>query len=127
MSNLTKISERLEIEASRPKNKEQPGKWLAISENDGYAAARILVPSVRTRIAELLGETFFIAFPNRDFLVAWSRDYAYHLKFAARVKEDFESRNHPLSPDVFIGTAKGVREASLGELTSAVQFDWGKE
>lgn len=127
LRNLARISEGLALEADRPGNPELPGKWLAISEKDGYAAARILVPAVRARIAELLGETFFFALPNRDFLVAWSRDFAHHLDFMSRVKQDFESRTHPLSPEIFIGSATEVREATAAELTSAVQFDWGED
>ncbi len=127
LANLTSIAATLELGATPPEDPELPGAWLSISEDDGYAAARVVVPSVRARIAELLGETYFIAFPNRDFLVAWSRDFAFHLDFMTRVREDFESRHHPLSPDVFIGSATEIREATAAELASGVRFGWSDD
>ncbi len=120
LHNLEKISAQLNIQAQRPKDPSLPGKWLSIAVNDGYAAARILLPSVRKRIVELLGDNYFIAFPNRDFLIAWSNDFANHMEYMAQVEKDFKSRHHPLSPEIFIGNAQGVRKASASELTAVI-------
>jgi|GEM_PF-5825971 len=127
LENLSARSGSLEIESQPPSDPDLAGRWLSIDTKDGFAAARILLPKVRKKISEELGETFFVAFPNRDFLVAWSRDFAYHLDFVERVQSDFESRPHPLSPEVYIGSADGVHEASLAEFASGVQFDWGDD
>jgi hypothetical protein len=127
LDNLAASSADLKVEAEAPEDTELPGLWLAIAEGDGYDAARYLVPEIRKQISELLGETFFVAFPNRDFLVAWSRDYAYHLNFVERIHEDFESRHHPLSPEIYVGSMEGVREATVEDHLSAVRIDWGDE
>lgn len=127
LANLSAASSQLKFEAEAPEDTDLPGRWLAIAEGDGYDAARYLVPEIRRKISELLGETFFVAFPNRDFLVAWSRDYAYHLSFVGRVEEDFQNRHHPLSPEIYVGSAEGVREAGLEDHLTAIRIDWGDD
>ncbi len=104
------------LEVTVPSDRASQGRWLAIESDDGYAAARILVPAMRQRMAELLGEPFFVGLPNRDFLVAWSRDLSFHPAFAERVRQDFARKHHPLSPEVFVATAAEVRPALPAEL-----------
>ena len=85
------------------------------------------MPEIRQRISQILGNSFFVAFPNRDFLIAWSRDYAYHLNFVERVQEDFETRHHSLSPDIYVGSEEGVRVATGEDHLSAIRIDWGDD
>ncbi len=100
-------------------------KWLSIDVKDGFAAARVLLPEVRERIAHELGEQFYIAMPNRDFLIAWSLDFKNHLGFMSAVKQDFESQSHPISPNLYIGTKDEIRPATSEELfpPHVIQFD----
>jgi hypothetical protein len=108
VGNLTRaVGSTPTIDASAPSDPSRPGKFVAIDDMDGYAAARILVAPVRERIARALGDPFYVAVPNRGFLVAWSKDYAYAQSFAAKVHEDFASRPYPISPDVFLLHADG--------------------
>lgn len=85
------------------------GHWLALQETDGYSAVRIGIPSVRRRITEQLGSPFFMAIPNRNFLVCWSQDFPKAEEFEARVEEDFAGRPHPLSPLVYVVDERGIR------------------
>jgi hypothetical protein len=62
---------------------------------------------MRERIAARLGSPFFMAVPNRNFLVCWSRDFGKAAEFAKQVTRDFGSRPHPLSPEVF--ETRGIR------------------
>lgn len=123
--NLLTKSRSTALEAAQPKDKSLAGKWLAVSVKDGFAAARILVPEFRQRMSDELGENFYVAMPNRDFLIAWSMDYSYHLDFMMNVRKDFESQPHPLSGEVYIGSAQGLREAEPSELLpeQSMNFD----
>ena len=116
LANLESLCQPGALQATAPSDPAQRGRWLAIETDDGYAAARILVPAMRQRMAELLGEPFFVGLPNRDFLVAWSRDLTFHPAFADRVRQDFARKHHPLSPEVFVATAAEVRPATAAEL-----------
>ncbi len=85
------------------------GKWLAISVADGYDATRILLPELRKRIESQLGSPFYAAIPNRDFLICWSKDYWKAEEFAAKVKHDYETKNHQMSPDVYLVKGGQIR------------------
>lgn len=116
LANFESLCQPGALEVTVPSDPANQGRWLAIEADDGYAAARILVPAMRQRMAELLGEPFFVGLPNRDFLVAWSRDLSFHPAFADRVRQDFARKHHPLSPEVFVATAAEVRPALAAEL-----------
>jgi hypothetical protein len=80
-----------------------------VQERDGYAAVRIVLPSLRRRIAAKLGSPFYMGVPNRGFLVCWSRDFGKADDFREQVANDFEGRPHPLSPVVFLVDEHGIR------------------
>jgi uncharacterized protein YtpQ (UPF0354 family) len=84
-------------------------KLLAIQENDGYDAARILVPSVRKQAAELLGEPFLLGIPHRDFIVMWSTTNSIEFQRSTRetLVKDFSSQPYSISRDVFEVWADG--------------------
>jgi uncharacterized protein YtpQ (UPF0354 family) len=84
-------------------------KLLAIQENDGYDAARILVPSVRERAAEHLGEPFLAGFPHRDFIVMWSTANSPEFQRSTRdtLADDFATQPYSISGDVFEVWADG--------------------
>lgn len=84
-------------------------KLLAIQENDGYDAARILVPSVRKHAAELLGEPFLVGIPHRDFIVMWSTTNSpeFHRSTRDTLASDFATQPYSISGDVFEVWADG--------------------
>ena len=84
-------------------------KLLAIQENDGYDAARILVPSVRKHAAELLGEPFYVGIPHRDFIVMWSTANSLEFQRSTRdtLATDFATQPYSISGDVFEAWADG--------------------
>lgn len=93
------------------------GAYATILTQDGYDAARLLLPSIRQRLLKALGSDLVIAgIPNRDFLVAWTPDFSARADFAAKVSEDSESRSHPLTDELFVVDANGVRMATPAEL-----------
>lgn len=108
---VTALSLRIRGEtwpALRPEDPAATGAYVIVDVTDGYAAARLLLPEARERLSKALGYPFFAAVPNRDFLVAWSRDYTFAKDFAAKVRQDFERRSHPVSPEVYRVDASGV-------------------
>lgn len=93
------------------------GAYAAILTEDGYDAARLLLPSIRQRLLRALGSDLAIAgIPNRDFLVAWTPDFSARAGFAAKVSEDSKSRPHPLTDELFVIEANGFRVATAAEL-----------
>ena len=98
---LWKDSQSVQLIAKSPTDPTKSGKFIAIDTRDGYAAARLVLPEIRQALAKQLGEPFFAAVPNRESLVAWSNDYAFADQFATKVRQDFETRSHPISPIVY--------------------------
>jgi hypothetical protein len=62
-----------------------------------------------------LGEFVDGGIPNRDFFVAWSRDYSYHGQFVEQMAKDVQRRPYPLTDALFVITAGGVRPATVAE------------
>lgn len=79
-----------------------PDKFLGIEEKDGYDAVRLLVPWVRQEAAKVLGDPFFAAVSNRDFLIMWSKANSTNFQELARknVQDDFSAQPYSLSPNV---------------------------
>ncbi|QEN87777.1 DUF1444 family protein [Labrys sp. KNU-23] len=93
------------------------GAYVTILTQDGYDAARLLLPSIRQRLLKALGSDLVIAgIPNRDFLVAWTPDFSARAGFAAKVAEDAKARSHPLTDELFVVDANGFRMATPAEL-----------
>lgn len=79
---------------------------LVIQTGDGYDAARILIPEIRTKIiSELTGDesaAVYAGVPNRDFLIAWPTtvDSELHAQLTQTVAMDARRQSHPLSESV---------------------------
>lgn len=99
--NLVSATTKNMILAKKTRNRDSRGKYLEISVNDGYAAARLLLPNVRGQIEAELGKPCYVAIPNRDFLLAWSLDMNETDKFEKQVVRKFHFRDHPLSPEIY--------------------------
>ncbi|MGN6133681.1 MAG: hypothetical protein ACTHOU_04230 [Aureliella sp.] len=87
-----------------------PPAIVALDTSDGYAAARILLPSLREFIGERLGMPFYAGIPNRDFLIMWSADSEpeFQARMQAQLLEDTQSRSHPLSSRVLTITTETI-------------------
>lgn len=76
-----------------------PPSLLALGTQDGYDAARILLPRLREFAADRLGSPFLAGIPNRDFLIMWSEDdegpFSENIKL--QLQEDSRMRPHPLT------------------------------
>jgi hypothetical protein len=101
LSALGKAARGVQFKPQRPADPTRLGRFVTSVVLDGYDAARLLLPEVRRSLGEQLGYPYFVAIPNRDFLVAWSNDYAFAAEFEARVRHDFKNRNYPISPEVY--------------------------
>jgi len=101
LANLEEVSAGIEIHAT-----EAPERLLAIQTADGYDAARLLLPAMRKLAIEHLGEPFYAAIPNRDFVIMWSSDNSREFQGLVRnqVRQDCESQPYPLTPTVFVVT-----------------------
>ena len=87
-------------------------RTLVISQTrDSYDAARILLPDLRTQVAQYLGGRLLFGIPNRDFLIMLGdQDAGFVAEIAAQVARDFESQPHPLSPRLYAVEDSGFVE-----------------
>ena len=99
--NLNTATAKTRLRPMRARGKRAKGKFIEIAVNDGYAAARLLLPNFRNQIENRLGKPCYVAIPNRDFLVAWSYDFSQDEKFQRQVVREFHFRDHPLSPEIY--------------------------
>ncbi len=113
VASLEKVSTQVPIHVEHSPT---TGNYAIVSTCDGYDAARILLPEFRERLRERLSDKVFLAIPNRDFLVAWTPDFAGHAGFVAKVKEDSQTREHPLTDELFVLTKEGIRLATPIEI-----------
>lgn len=95
------------------------GRFATVATQDGYDAARILAPRFLKRLRAALGDTVVIGIPNRDFLVAWTPDFAARADFVAQIRKDMTAQPHSRTDELFVATAAGVRPATEAE--TAVQ------
>jgi uncharacterized protein YtpQ (UPF0354 family) len=113
---LEDLSAGIEIRA-RP-SKKGPGVFATILTRDGYDAARLLLPGFMKRMRGVLSDTVVVGIPNRDFLIAWTPDFAAHAGFVAQIGEDVQSQPHPLTDELFIAGPDGVRLATAAEMAA---------
>ena len=92
------------------------GRYASLNFLDSYSAAHLLSPVFMTRLRESLGPKLFVGVPNRDFLVAWSSDFAKKKEFAAQVAEDFTRQAYTLTDELFVSSADGLRLVTPQEL-----------
>jgi len=80
-----------------------------IAADDNFAAARILLPKVRKRLAEKLGPEFLVILPHRDWCFCWSvsQPQDRQARHAAEALEDFIKDDYRLTPDILKATSDG--------------------
>jgi hypothetical protein len=113
-ANLWQESRSLPLAAQGPDNPTLSGKFVTLATRDGYDAARLVLPELRGALAERLGYPYYAAIPNRDFLIAWSNDYAFAAQFSEKVRADFAQRSYPIS-----GKTYRVQPGFVQEISSA--------
>jgi uncharacterized protein YtpQ (UPF0354 family) len=106
IENLETYTPELEIQFVESK---EGGRAAIISEQDGYDAARLLLPNLYRRLAPQLRGNFYVATPARDMFVAISdTPDDFVRRVAERVDQDFQRLPYPISRDFFYLTLDGV-------------------
>lgn len=75
---------------------------------DGYDAARILLPSLHSRLVNMLGSPFAVAVPNRDILLCFRQDEETIERIRQQVADDYRTMPHALSDKLFLCTPDGI-------------------
>lgn len=79
------------------------------SEQDGYDAARLLLPDVREMMEGKLGKDFYVAIPGRDMFLAFSSSHpAMTKRLKKRIIEDHTRLPYPISEHLFLVTQDGI-------------------
>jgi uncharacterized protein YtpQ (UPF0354 family) len=110
MENLEQAIAQETLDVTPAQGVDARGRFVTVATEDGFAAARVMVPSFRKRLGEALGEPYFVATPNRDFLVAWSADYSHRDAFVAKVRQDARTRPYAISGAVLKVAGGDLRE-----------------
>jgi uncharacterized protein YtpQ (UPF0354 family) len=72
-----------------PRSNADGGAFITVSTRDGYDAARLLLPQFMRHVREALNVALiFVGIPNRDFLVAWTPDFAPRRAFATKITQE---------------------------------------
>ena len=98
--NLEKMNKEVEIKLAHPSG----SNVIWINANDNFIAIRMLLPDVKNFIEKEIGKNFLFTIPSRDIILIWNIDAPKELteKHRKEAKEDFESEEYSLSPNVFI-------------------------
>ncbi|MBX3436962.1 MAG: DUF1444 family protein [Planctomycetaceae bacterium] len=79
------------------------------TQPDSYNAARLLSERFRGKMREVMGQTFAMGIPSRDFFVAVNLNSAEMLAHVRlRVKSDHHEMDHPLSDELLLISPDGV-------------------
>jgi hypothetical protein len=115
VAGLEAASETLPIDVRH--SVDGPGARMTLATGDNFEAARLLLPGFRARLRAALGGTAIIGIPIRDFLMAWTPDFAGRVRLVVIVDEDSQPgiHSHPLTNELFVATAEGVRPATEAE------------
>ena len=85
------------------------GRAVIVAEQDGYDAARLLLPDLYERLAPHFEGDFLVAAPARDMLVAMTRGpQRFVERITERVDDDFTRLPYPITSDLFYVTRDGV-------------------
>jgi uncharacterized protein YtpQ (UPF0354 family) len=104
------VTNLYDVPSGRMKLAEPPGGAEGfIAADDNFAAARILLPKVRIRLASKLGDQFLVTLPHRDWCFFWSlsQPQDWQAKNAAEALEDFIKYDYRLTPDILLATIDG--------------------
>jgi uncharacterized protein YtpQ (UPF0354 family) len=85
------------------------GRAVVVNANDGYDAARILLPGLKDALLPHLGESFLVAVPCRDLLVALEDKTELLALIRRQIREDAHLGAYGLTDELFICDSEGVR------------------
>ena len=80
---------------------------VEIDIDDGYAAARLLLPEIRARLAAELGDPFGAGVPGRERLLAWPLDDVEGAVASTRLREGFDKSPYPISAATLVVSVDG--------------------
>lgn len=92
----------------------EPIRLVVIQTGDGYDAARVLLPEIRSTLIEQLTNQdsgmVLVGIPNRDFLIAWPTDAPpdFHQRMREQLLEDSKQQHHPLAGQPFRITVESI-------------------
>ncbi len=122
LSNLEHFAQTITVNPRRYDGR--PGAWdlidasrYTLPNGNAFAssAALVLAPEFMTRFRSRIAPSVFVGIPDRGTLVAWSADFDKRKEIYARVRQDFERRPHPISPELYVSSAAGLRLATPSE------------
>lgn len=102
LDNLAQMREGAELKIARP-----PGSTVAwVKAEDNFAAVRMLLPTVKSKLAAELGDHYLFTVPSRDLCLFWTASSPVELskKHALEAQEDYKSEQYNLSPHVYVYT-----------------------
>ncbi len=106
LENLNNYAPELEMQFVESK---EGGKAAIVSEQDGYDAARLLLPGLYRRLSNHFEGNFYVAIPARDMFVALSpTPPEFFDRVAERVAQDHERLPYPITNEFFYMTLDGV-------------------
>jgi uncharacterized protein YtpQ (UPF0354 family) len=105
LANLEKLTRHLEHDCTETRH----GRVIVINANDGYDAARILLPGLRSALSEHLGEVFVSAVPCRDLLVAFENKKKLIALMKQWVRDDAHLSAYGLTDSLFMCGPDGTR------------------
>jgi hypothetical protein len=112
LHNLVGCSQELTMEGG----KADGYTMLAFAQPDPHNAARILLPDLHHKLREHLGATFYVAIPNRSFLLAFAtEDHEVLARVRQQIHTDHLKLPNPVSSKLFVMTADGVAGEDDGE------------
>lgn len=117
IENLTQLTWPERMEGSRDPG---GGRLILVSTNDSFDASRLLHPDLHALFSDPLGSPFLAAIPDRDTLLLFSKERRIARRIARKVKEDYRTSPHPITPALFLITAAGITLAGSSE-----PRDWG--
>lgn len=117
MENLSKITDLAQLKLKR---RGLQVMFVISERGDSYDATRLLLPQVQDYLRKQLGGPAFVAIPNRSFLIAWAPGRQDQMDLVAQVVEDFRRQSHPLTYELFVVDAGGLRPARDQEVFSGV-------
>jgi uncharacterized protein YtpQ (UPF0354 family) len=112
MDNLTQLPWPQRLEGSREPT---GGRLILVATNDSFDASRLLHPDLHRLLSGPLGSPFLAGIPDRDTLVTCSTDPLLQRRIARKVREDYLTSAHPVTPRLFLVTPDGIELAGTSD------------
>jgi hypothetical protein len=117
LSNLDRGSAAIPI-AALTKSDETP-EVVYVDGHDSYDAARILLPSIRQRVLDILGAEVVVAIPTRDVFMAWPKKSPRQQEFIDTAVTTYTSAPYGLYGGLLVfdkGEVRLPQPSDLGQI-----------